>query len=167
MVCHWLQRNYWTILFEDECGCSVTVKTEHYVEMMRRKFISALRKKQGLNMNDITYQQDGAPSYCSNVLLDFLNKYFPEDRLISRRKNNQWPARFLDLSPADYILWRYLKERVYYSNPQTIEALKTNICQKIWKIPLKMCGNVIANFDVRVAAVIHRRRAWIEHVINY
>ena len=112
MVCHWLQRNYWTILFEDECGCSVTVKTEHYVEMMRRKFISALRKKQGLNMNDITYQQDDAPSYCSNVLLDFLNKYFPEDRLISRRKNNQWPTHFLDLSPADYILWRYLKERV-------------------------------------------------------
>ena len=103
-------------------------------------------------MNNVIYQQDGAPPHCSNVSLDFLNEYFPEDRLISRRTNNPWPAYSLDLSPADYFLWGYLKERVYYNNPQTIEALKTNICQEIRRIPLEMSGNVITNFNVRVAA---------------
>ena len=43
-------------------------------------------------MNNVIYQQDGAPPHCSNVSLDFLNEYFPGDRLISRRTNNPWPA---------------------------------------------------------------------------
>ena len=43
-------------------------------------------------MNNVIYQQDGAPPHCSNVSLDFLNKYFPGDRLISRRTNNPCPA---------------------------------------------------------------------------
>ena len=63
-------------------------------------------------MNNVIYQQDGAPPHCSNVSLDFLNEYFPEDRLISRRTNTPWPAYSPDLSPADYFLW----ERVYYNS---------------------------------------------------
>ena len=136
--------------FEDERGRSVTVNTDRYVEMLRSKFIPALRRKQGVNMNNVIYQQDGAPPHCSNVSLDFLNEYFPGDRFISRRTNNPWPAYSPDLSPADYFLWGYLKERVYCNNPQTIEVLKTNICQEIRRIPLEMCGNVITNFNVRV-----------------
>ena len=49
--------------------------------------------------------------------------------------------------------------------PIKIEALKTNIHQEIWRIPLEMRDTVIANFNVRVPAVIHRSE-WIEHVIN-
>ena len=39
---------YW---FEDEHRRPVTINTEHYVEMMMRKFIPALRRKQGVDMN--------------------------------------------------------------------------------------------------------------------
>ena len=62
--------------FEDERGRSVTVtvNTDRYVEMLRRKFIPALRRKQGVNMNNVIYQQDGAPPHCSNVSLDFTGK---------------------------------------------------------------------------------------------
>ena len=45
--------------------------------------------------------------------------------------------------------------------------IKTNIRQEIQRIPLEMCARVIQNFNVRVATVIQRRGAWIEHVINY
>ena len=55
-------------------------------------------------MNNVIYQQDGAPPHCSNVSLDFFTEYFPGDRLISRRTNNPWPAYSPDLSPADYFL---------------------------------------------------------------
>ena len=133
------------------------------LEMMRRKFIPALGRKCGINMNNVIYQQDGAPSHCSNVSLDFLNKHFPGDRLISRRIDNPWPAHSPDLFSSDYFLWGYLN----YNNPQTIKALKTNIRQEIWRIPLEVSSNVIANFNVRVAAVILSRGAWIEHVIKY
>jgi hypothetical protein len=68
---------------------------------------------------------------------------------------------------ADYFLWGYLKESVYSNNLQTIEALKANIRQEIRRIPLDMCDRVITNFNVRIATVIQRRGAWIEHIINY
>ena len=59
------------------------------------------------------------------------------------------------------------EEEGVLQQPQTIEALKTNNHQQIRRIFLEMCGNVIANFTVRVAAVIHKKEARIEHVINY
>ena len=135
--------------------------------MMMRKFIPALRRRQGVDMNIVIYQQDGATPHCSNISLEYLRRYFPGDRLISRRPDNPWPTHSPDLSLADYFFWGYLKERVYANNPQTIEALKANIRQEIRRIPLDMCDRVIRNFNVRVATVIQRRGAWIEHVINY
>ena len=155
---------YW---FEDERRRPVTINTERYVEMMMRKFIPALRRKQGVDMNTVIYQQDGAIPHCSNVSLEYLRRYFPGDRLISRRTDNPGPAYSPDLSPADYFLWGYLKERVYANNPQTIEGLKANILQEIRRIPLDMCDRVIRNFNVRVATVIQRRGAWIENINNY
>ena len=62
--------------FEDERGRPVTINTERYVEM-RKKFIPALRRKQGVDMNTVIYQQDGATPHCSNVSLEFLQRYFP------------------------------------------------------------------------------------------
>jgi len=47
-------------------------------------------------MNTVIYQQDGTTPHCSNVSLEFLQWYFPGDRLISRRTDNPWPAH----SPA-------------------------------------------------------------------
>ena len=155
---------YWS---EDDNGRPVTVNTERYVEMMRRKFIPALRRKCGVDMNTVIYQQDGATPHTSNVSLEYLRRYFPGNRLISRRTDNPWPAHSPDLSPPDFFLWGYLKERVYHNNPQTIDALKENIRREIRKIPREMLDRVINNFNVRVAAVIQRRGAWIEHVINY
>ena len=46
-------------------------------------------------MNNVIYQQDGAPPHCPNVSLDFLNKYVPGDRLISRRTNYEQPMACL------------------------------------------------------------------------
>ena len=135
--------------------------------MMMRKFIPVLRRKRGVDMNTVIYQQDGATPHCSNVSLEYLRRYFPKDRLISRRTDKPWPAHSLDLSPADYFLWGYLKERVYANNPQAIEYLKANIRQEILRIPSDMCDHDVRNFNVRVATVIQRRGVWIKHVINY
>ena len=77
------------------------------------------------------------------------------------------PPHSPDLNPPDYFLWGYLKDRVYQDNPPTIERLKENIKREIRRIPGEMLERVIDNFNVRVAAVIQQRGAWIEHVINY
>lgn len=155
---------YW---FEDADGRPVTVNTERYIELMKRKFIPALRRKRGVDMDTVIYQQDGATPHCSNASIEYLLRYFPGDRLISRRTDHPWPAHSPDLSPLDYFLWGYLKDRVYANNPQTIDALKNNIRTEIRRIPHDMLDRVITNFNVRVATVIQRQGAWIEHIINY
>lgn len=152
--------------FEDENENRVTVNTDRYIALMRSKFIPALRRKRGVDMNTVIYQQDGAP-HCSNRSLEFLRRYFPGDRLISRRTDFPWPPYSPDLNPPDYFLWGYLKERIYDNNPQTLAALKGNIRREIRRIPADMIGRVIENFNVRVGAVIGQRGAWIEHIINY
>jgi len=66
--------------------------------------------------------------------------------------------------PLDCCLCGYLKDRVYVNNPQTIDALNKNIRVEITRIPHEMLDSVIANFNVRVATVIQRHEAWIEHI---
>ena len=50
--------------FEDESGNRVRVDADRYVALGRIKFIPALRRKRGVDMNSVVYQQDGASPHC-------------------------------------------------------------------------------------------------------
>ena len=52
--------------FEDERGNCVTMDTDRYIALMRSEFIPAPRKKRGVDINSVIYQQDGAPPHCSD-----------------------------------------------------------------------------------------------------
>ena len=91
--------------FEDNGGNRVTVDSECYIEMMCRKFVAALRRRRGIYINTVVFQQDGAPPHCSNRTLQCLWQYFPGDRLISRCSDNRWPPCLPDMNPPDYFLW--------------------------------------------------------------
>ena len=86
--------------FEDENENWVTVDTDRYNALMRKKFILALRRKRRVDMNTVIYQQDGAPPRCSDRFLEFLGRYFPGDGLISRRINFPWPPYSPGLNPC-------------------------------------------------------------------
>ena len=152
---------------EDNDSNRVTVNAERYILMIRRKCVHAMRRKRDIDMNTVVFQQNGAPPRCSNRTLEYLRQYFPGDRLISRWTDNLWPPYFPDLNPPDYFLWGYLKDRVSENNPQTTEVLKDNIRKEIRRITQEMLKRVVGNFNVWGAAVIQRRGAWIEHIINY
>ena len=61
-----------------------------------------------------------------NLLLFALNKRL-EGRWIGRRGSIEWPARSPDLTPMNFFLWRFLKNKVYVPKPATLEQLKLNI----------------------------------------
>ena len=118
------------------------------IALMRTKFIPALKRKRGVDMNSVIYQQDGAPPHCSDRSLEYLHQYFPGDRLISRRTDFPWPPYPPDLNPPDYFL--SIKERIYITNPKSLADLKDNIKSEIMKIPIDMIKRVIDNFNTRV-----------------
>ncbi|GBN98703.1 hypothetical protein AVEN_204542-1 [Araneus ventricosus] len=78
---------------------------------------------------DYIFQQDGAPPRWSTEVRTFLNQHLPK-RWIGRSGDADdvfcsWPLRSLDLTPCNFFLWGYVKDRVYVPPmPKTIEELK-------------------------------------------
>ncbi|XP_011864749.1 PREDICTED: uncharacterized protein LOC105560328 [Vollenhovia emeryi] len=58
------------------------------------------------------YQQDGAPAHFALPVRRWLDEHYP-GRWIGRRGPVAWPARSPDLTPLDFFLWGYMKDRVY------------------------------------------------------
>ncbi|KOC59090.1 hypothetical protein WH47_10916 [Habropoda laboriosa] len=74
---------------------------------------------------------DNAPNHPKdlnhpNVTIASLHRKFPGG-IISRQGNINWPPRSCDLTPPDFFLWDYVKEKVYANNPKSILQLKDNI----------------------------------------
>ena len=59
-------------------------------------------------------------------------------------------SRSPDLSPCDFFLWGYLKERVYRNRPKTLTELKIAIDQEIKLISQEMAKKVMESFRNRL-----------------
>jgi len=60
----------------------------------------------------IIFQQDGAPPHWGSDVLRFLDATFP-NRRIGRDGPTPWPPRPPDITPLDFFLWGYVKEKVF------------------------------------------------------
>lgn len=79
------------------------------------------------------YQQDGAPAHSSSRARNWLDATF-QAQWIGRHGPVNWPARSPDLSPLDFFLWGYVKDRVYTTETKTSDELKakiTDVCSTI------------------------------------
>lgn len=74
------------------------------------------------------YQHDGAPAHSSSQARAWLDVAFP-GHWIGRNGPVLWPARSPDLSPLDFFLWGYIKDRVYTTETTTPEALQEKIAE--------------------------------------
>ncbi|CAH1371509.1 unnamed protein product, partial [Tenebrio molitor] len=72
-------------------------------------------------------QQDGAPPHNARIVTNHLNTAYPGRWIGNRSGGVRWPARSPDLTPLDFFLWPYLKERVYLNPLNDVEDLKTRI----------------------------------------
>jgi len=134
------------------CG-SCEYRAIHWTN--ENNFFPALRQNRGVDLDIVTYQQNGATPHCSNALLECLHRYFPGGRLIACRKDHLWPAQCPDLSSLDYFLWEYLKGRIYSDNHQTTDALKNKMLTEIIKrIRHEIFDRIITTFNVRVVTMI-------------
>ena len=111
------------------------------------------------------FQQDGATLHTANITLEWLDQRFP-DRLISRRRDSEWPPHSPDLNLLDFYLWGLLKDKVYQNNPQTIAKLKLAITQNILAIEREECNRVIDNFARRLQKCLRRNGGHLKHVFK-
>ena len=152
--------------FEDgETGKTDTIRTSNYIEMLKKKFVPALKRKNVLDK--CWFMQDGAPPHCSKESLAWLEKQFKE-RIISRNADFAWPPYSPDLNPCDFYLWGYLKSKVY-SNPvpKTTAELKQNIRREARRIQLSTVKSAVDNCLTRYQHVLSNKGQWFEQIINY
>jgi hypothetical protein len=64
--------------------------------------------------------------------------------------SNRASARSPDLTPPDYLLWGYLKGRVYQNKPRTIYALKANLTEEIQAVTADILARNFQNMVRRV-----------------
>lgn len=143
--------------FEDDAGNPVTVTGKRYRVMITNFLWHAL---DGMDIEGLWFQQDGATSHTANATMTLLNEKFP-GRIISRNSDVNWPPRSCDLTPLDFFLWGYLKSKIYANSPTTIQQLKDAIAQHVDEISPQLCTEVIRNFDHRVNVC---RRSLGEHL---
>lgn len=94
--------------FENDAGQSVTVNGEHYRSMLENFFWPEIA---GLDLKNIWFQQDGAAYHTADVTMNLLKTKFG-NQIISWNGPVNWPAWSCDLTPCDFFLWGFLKDRV-------------------------------------------------------
>ena len=113
---------------------------------------------------NIWSQQDGAKWHKTEATLDVFLPVF-EDRIISRRDDVVWPSGSCDLTPLYYDMWGAVKGKCYADKPETIGALKDNICEVIGEIQLNTIDNVLKNWTDRIGYCIASRGSHLNEII--
>ncbi|RYA74177.1 hypothetical protein DD595_24615 [Enterobacter cloacae complex sp. 4DZ3-17B2] len=126
-----------------------TLTGQKYHDMLRDDIIPAIQVIVGEDFDQTWFQQDGAAPHYATDVRNYLSDVFAE-RWIGRRGVIEWPPRSPDLTPLDYFLWGYLKDRVYRTKPVNIEEVKQRIRDEIAAIEPDMIKKVVSTFYNRL-----------------
>ena len=76
-----------------------------------------------------------------------------------------WPARSPDLTPCDYFLWGYVKDKVFVPpQPVSIPDLKNRITKALETITPDLLSRVWQELDYRLDVCRVTKGAYIEHL---
>lgn len=151
--------------FEDENGDVVTVNQERYVQQALVPFWEKLGEKVGADRREEWFQQDGATPHTAQKSLQWLKEKF-DKRLISLKTDVEWSPNSPDLSPLDFFLWGYMKDRVYAHKPRSTHELKEAIRSEARQIPQQMIDNAVTHLEtVRLPMVLRRKGSHLEHLL--
>ena len=106
------------------------------------------------------YQQDGGTCHTSNASMREIERFFFQDRIISK---NLWPTKSPDLTTADFFRWGLLKGKVYKNTPRTIEKLKDAIRQEIQDVNVDTSGKVFQNLEKRIQVCLDVKGDQFQH----
>ena len=82
---------------------------------------------------DFYFQQDGTPLHYHHDVTSFLNERLL-NRWIGQKGFVEYPPRSPYLTPLDYFLCRYLKDKVYALKPTAIAELRATIERECMQI---------------------------------
>ena len=147
--------------FKDDNGIPTTVNADRYMDMISTFFIPELQQRR-IRTTDIWFQQDLATPHTCKRTQVLLEKKFG-DHVISK---GLWPARSPDLTPPDFYLFGYLKQKVYKERPTTLDELEASIRSHITSISRETLHSVFTNMERRVRACQRVQGGQFQHLLR-
>ena len=119
--------------------------------------ISEVLDNMPLNIRrNLWYQLDGAPIHQTVQVKQCINQMF-RGKVIGRDLEHYWPARSPDLTPLDFFLWGYLKQKVYKHRPFTnVQHLENTIRDCCANIRPQFLKNAVKDVNRRTVICIER-----------
>ena len=149
-----------------ECFRSFFTRTfigSSYLQMLENYLLPSIRDLPTIQRNLMWYQHDGAPPHFSLQVRQFLDTYFA-GQWMGRGGPLSWPPRSPDLTPLDFFIWGYLKQKVYINKPTTLDQLKEAISIGLNNIPQQMLINVKAGVLRRMVLCKQQNGGHFEHL---
>lgn len=143
-----------------------TVTGTSYLDTLEQWLFPQLEQYEPENF---IFQQDGAPPHWHNAVREWLNVTLP-DRWIGRKGPNDracyaWPPRSPDLTPCDFYLWGFIKDRVYVPPlPADLHELQNRIEAAVATITEDTLLNVWEELSYRLDVCRVTNGAHIEHL---
>ena len=114
-----------------------SVTGQVYLQLLQQRVWPALQAIMGEEEEFVVFQHDGASAHYETWVRAWLDGKL-EDRWMGRGGPIPWPARSPDLSPLDFWLWGYLKNKVYANAVTTLDELRQAIIDEMQAIPATM-----------------------------
>ena len=99
--------------------------------------------------------------YCNICNIWFLDATFP-NRCTGRDGPTPWPPRSQDITPLDFFLWRYVKDKVFSAPVPDIANLKARITDPLATITEHMPENTWREIDCRLDVLRATKGADVE-----
>ena len=149
--------------FENQAGVAISVNELHYRNMIKEFLCPELGD---MDVDDVYFQQDCATCHTSGETIGLLREKFP-GRMISRNDDFNWLPKSCDLTPLDFFLWGYVKDKVYADAPQSIQELKEKTRTVIDEIEPQMYKKVMENFIKKAWSCKRSRGGHINDIVFY
>ena len=110
------------------------VNGQSYIRMLDNDVVPYLkqhfqRQLQGV-FTRLWWAQDGAPAHRLRAVTDRLTALFG-DRVIALNRPTEWPPKSPDLTPCDFFLWGYLKNKVYEMPVRDLAEMRARITREV------------------------------------
>lgn len=135
-----------------------------YLSFLQNEIENELDELSLEDFRNMYFQQDGAPPHNAGFVENYLNAKF-DNRVISTNGTIRWPARSPDLTPLDFFLWGYLKDKVYSTPSATLEELQNKILNAFESITPVMLQSVMRETIRRVNKCSEMGGRHFEHLL--
>jgi len=136
-----------------------TVTGKSFLKVMDEEMIPKVREVY-LDA-EVFMQMDGAPGHWAKDVRTFMDSKFP-NKWIGRGGPIPWPPRSPDLTPPDFFLWGFIKDKVYSKSPSSLDELKDGIKIAFTEVPVAMCERVCRSVESRLQRCIESDGAQIQ-----